>query len=491
MIKAYICSHDPSASMCSSTQICKDDETKIEIDLAQQGDNIRSQPTWELSNACSGEIIALGAFNNDWPKQFISCVPRGQYRFNLEWSGVYYPNDFVSVNYDGGEKEVQVEGEDIGSFTSAEFGIGCPPTMAPTEMVCDDNETSFEVDIIFDSYSDEISWELFTCTGMLVFDQSYAYNEETASYAACVPRGNYLFVLSDSYGDGLSDPGSVVTVNYDGGEAELYLYGNFGSSTSGTFGDGDGVACTFAPTMAPTLAPTIAPTLAPTLVCDDNETSFEVDIIFDSHSDEISWELFTCTGMLVVLDQSYYAYNEETASYAACVPRGNYIFVLSDSYGDGLSDPGSVTVNYDGGEAELYLNGNFGSSTGGTFGDGDGVACTSAPPTMAPTPTKSPKAPTKSHKAPPTKSPKAPIKSPKAPTKSPKAPTKSPKAPTKSPKAPTKSPKAPTKSPKAPSNKAPVPLPVPPTSANGAGSLEVTTSAIIVSVISAIVWFAV
>ena len=225
----------------------------------------------------------------------------------------------------------------------------------------------------------------------------------------------------------------------------MYLNGNFGSSTSGTFGDGDGVACTSAPTMAPTLAPTIAPTLAPTLVCDDNETSFEVDIIFDSYSDEISWELFTCTGMLV-FDQSY-TYNEETASYAACVPRGNYLFVLSDSYGDGLYDPGSVTVNYDGGEAELYLNGNFGSSTGGTFGDGDGVACTSAPPTMAPTPTKSPKAPTKSFKAP-------------------------------------------TKSPKAPSNKAPVPLPVPPTSANGAGSLEVTTSAI-VSVISAIVWFAV
>merc|ERR1712165_557581 len=52
-------------------------------------------------------------------------------------------------------------------------------------------------------------------------------------------------------------------------------------------------------------------------------------------------------------------------------------------WGDGLGSPGRVTVNYNGGEYELDVSGNFGKYANATFGE---ESCTTPDPTSAPTP---------------------------------------------------------------------------------------------------------
>ena len=64
------------------------------------------------------------------------------------------------------------------------------PTMAPTPLVCSDDEATFEVDITFDGYSCQTSWVLENeCTGEQVITQAYNYGETSDLYSACIPRG--------------------------------------------------------------------------------------------------------------------------------------------------------------------------------------------------------------------------------------------------------------------------------------------------------------
>ena len=384
MIKTYICLNDPSASVCSLTQVCAEDEAKFEVVFALN--NYSEQTSWKLIDECTGKVVhAQEAYSNNDSESdlFITCIPRGTYMFGLSDSNgdglTSSAGGSVTVNYDGGEFEVQIEGEEIGSFVNATFGdegaTSCAPTMSPTTLVCSDDEAKFEIDITFDDYSEQTFWGLLDeCTEEVVLLQTYVSGETSDFYSTCIPRGRYIFVLGDFNSDGISPPGSV-TVNYDGGEFEFQIEGeDFEYYTSSTFGE-EGATCV--PTMSPT-----------PLVCSDNETTFEVDITFDDYSSEISWVLvYACTGEQVLA--LAYDYGETSDLYYTCIPRGRYIFQISDSYGDGLSLPGgNVTVNYDGGSYELEVKDNFGSSASAKFGEGATCAPMMAPtssPTLSPT----------------------------------------------------------------------------------------------------------
>jgi hypothetical protein len=387
----------PTPTMAPTPLVCSDDEATFEVDITFDG--YSCQTSWVLENECTGEQVITQAYNyGETSDLYSACIPRGErYTFVVsDWDDYYGdgPNSggTITVNYDGGEYELEVETNEKESSASATFGAStatCAPTMAPTPLVCSDDEATFEVDITFDDHSEDISWVLENeCTGEQVITEAYDYGETSDLYSACIPRGErYTFVVFDYFVLDGPNSGVTITVNYDGGEQyELEIEDNgensFRSSASATLGAS---TTTCAPTMAPT-----------PLVCSDDEASFEVDITFDDHSNEISWVLENeCTGEQVITEA--YDYGETSDLYSACIPRGGYIFEIFDSAGDGLNSGsdgpnsgGTITVNYDGGEYELEVEdnreNNFGSSASATIGASTCSPTTSPSPTMAPSP---------------------------------------------------------------------------------------------------------
>ncbi len=122
--------------------------------------------------------------------------------------------------------------------------MSCSPTMAPTGFSCSDtDEATFEVAIDFNYYSDDVSWNLLSmCTGEKLFEKVYSAKVTLDLHHVCIPRGRFIFKLSDSFGDGLGYPfynlpdGSVI-VNYDGDDYELEIEGDFGYFATAAFGD--------------------------------------------------------------------------------------------------------------------------------------------------------------------------------------------------------------------------------------------------------------
>ncbi len=402
------------------------------IDFDYYSDEI----SWVLQDSCSGEQLLESRYDFGETSDFLHvCIPRSQYVFELSDSygdglGLPPPGN-VTVNYDGGVYELDTGG-DFGYYTNATFGYAtCSPTMAPTALLCNDDEATFEVAIDFDYYSHEISWVLQdSCSGEQLLENQYAFGKTSDFLHVCIPRSQYVFELSDSFGDGLGfpHPGGNVTVNYDGGDYELDIGGDFGSSAKSFFGDNN-ITCS--PTMAPTA-----------LLCNDDEATFEVAIDFDYYSDDVSWNLLSmCTSEN--LFEKVYSSDVTSDFLHVCIPRGRYVFELSDSFGDGLGHPfwnlpdGNVTVNYDGDDYELVVEGDFGYFATAVFGNASEASCVGEP--IKPPKTKKgkkangSKTPKKKAKKTKTKIPPNPPKNSKAPTNPPKN-SKAPKVSKKTPK---------------------------------------------------------
>ena len=134
-------------------------------------DKYSKEISWSLVDACSGEELIAKEYgigeNSDNAYQ---RIPKGRYMFALNdsWDDGLStgPDGNITVNYDGED----VEFEKVGNFgyfargTFGEEGIICPPapvptsspTSAPTEVACAEDDATFEVDIVFDHYSDDI-----------------------------------------------------------------------------------------------------------------------------------------------------------------------------------------------------------------------------------------------------------------------------------------------------------------------------------------------
>lgn len=100
--------------------------------------------------------------------------------------------------------------------------------------VCPTNP--IELEITFDNYSGETSWDLKDGSGAVVASASYGAGETSASGNWCLPNDTYTFTIYDAYGDGICcsyGNGSYVLRKEDG--TVLATGGSFGASEATTF----------------------------------------------------------------------------------------------------------------------------------------------------------------------------------------------------------------------------------------------------------------
>ena len=103
---------------------------------------------------------------------------------------------------------------------------------------CPDGEETFLVDINFDNFASETSWEL-TQNGSVVADNAYSSSDsgESTSEEYCLPDGCYEFTIFDAFGDGICCSfGSGDYTISDGTTGEVFgAGGNFGASETTEF----------------------------------------------------------------------------------------------------------------------------------------------------------------------------------------------------------------------------------------------------------------
>ena len=100
-------------------------------------------------------------------------------------------------------------------------------------------EVSGTLDIVFDGYSEETSWEITDALGGIVVSKALgSYPPGVASVSEpitlCSGR-DYTFTINDVYGDGLSYPADGSYILTIGGDIKASGGGNFGSGESTDF----------------------------------------------------------------------------------------------------------------------------------------------------------------------------------------------------------------------------------------------------------------
>ncbi len=90
-------------------------------------------------------------------------------------------------------------------------------------------------------------------------------------------------------------------------------------------------------------------------------SALTIAFAFDGYASEIDWQLLDGSGNTVVTGGGY-TDGTTSLSRSYCVGQGDYTFVVTDSFGDGLSYPneGSITISY-AGNVIATIVGDFGS----------------------------------------------------------------------------------------------------------------------------------
>lgn len=140
----------------------------------------------------------------------------------------------VPANSNEGTFIVNVDGASIdpnGDTLTLEFMdvdglfIGDPITLS-LEQVCPYPETF--LDIVFDSYSAETSWDIKDSSGTVLYSAAYTASQVDASHKFCLPNGTYTFTIYDVYSDG-------ICCTYGNGSYKLTNNGNV-IKEGGSFG---------------------------------------------------------------------------------------------------------------------------------------------------------------------------------------------------------------------------------------------------------------
>lgn len=99
------------------------------------------------------------------------------------------------------------------------------------------------------------------------------------------------------------------------------------------------------------------------------DTRVNLTINFDGWASETGWSLTRSGVTIASAGAGRYTNGQATHSEQFCLTPGTYTFVITDSYGDGLSDPsnGSYTLRLLNGTTLVTGGGNFGSSRSHTF----------------------------------------------------------------------------------------------------------------------------
>lgn len=142
--------------------------------------------------------------------------------FNVEIEG-------SNVNPDGSDVLVLEFISEEGLFISGPIALGL-------EQVCPYLETT--LDITFDGYGSEVSWELKDSSGSILYSASlgtYIDGQTNASAKFCLSNGSYTFTLNDQFGDGLSFPANGSAVITNNGAQLVNIVGDFGDTISQEF----------------------------------------------------------------------------------------------------------------------------------------------------------------------------------------------------------------------------------------------------------------
>lgn len=123
-------------------------------------------------------------------------IPAGEYKSSVSLTGNY-------DNLPEGEEVVLV----LKIAGSEPFVAGNESHAVNIYRACGSNLVI--LNILFDGYGSEVSWELLDGDGNIVASAAlgtYTDGQSTASQEFCLESGNYTFIIYDSYGDGLSFP---------------------------------------------------------------------------------------------------------------------------------------------------------------------------------------------------------------------------------------------------------------------------------------------
>lgn len=260
----------------------------------------------------------------------------------------------------------------------------CPePTPPPTPTPPGPGEITVVVNVVTDSYPNEISWELLDEGGEVLAGVGQGdYNLPSHSYDTPVNlkiNDTYTFTIFDLYGDGLCCGGSY-EVSTD--SAVLARGSSFGSIESTTFVVREG---SWIPTPPPT---------------SEGNVPITISVMTDSFPYEVSWVLYNDQGNLVEsAPQGTYTFDQYLYTTTLNLENDTeYIFTISDSSGDGLCcayGNGYYEITTPGGndsDAVLLAYGaDFGSVETSKFVPGGGGS--TPPPTPPPPPTTPPPLP--------------------------------------------------------------------------------------------------
>ncbi len=113
---------------------------------------------------------------------------------------------------------------------SSNGGGGDPPP--PTG--CNDNEVN--ININFDNYSEETSWQITNASGAVVASGgNYGSGQSSISETACLGDGCFDFTINDSYGDGICCSYGSGSYSVSSGGSTLASGGSFTSSETTNF----------------------------------------------------------------------------------------------------------------------------------------------------------------------------------------------------------------------------------------------------------------
>ncbi|MEQ8707328.1 MAG: T9SS type A sorting domain-containing protein [Phaeodactylibacter sp.] len=140
---------------------------------------------------------------------------------------------------------------DDGIQNGDETGVDCGGSCAPCVVTCE----TFNLDLDFDNFSSETSWEMVDLSGTLVDSESYSAGLDATTETFCLDPGCYEYTIFDSFGDGICcgfGNGSYTLSDSDGGV--VASGGDFGGSETSFF-------CTAPPAdcVAPTASATVVP----------------------------------------------------------------------------------------------------------------------------------------------------------------------------------------------------------------------------------------
>jgi hypothetical protein len=206
------------------------------------------------------------------------------------------------------------------------------------------------VEINFDNYAGETSWEITNTSGTIVASGgSYpaSFNNTLQSFPICLPASSCMnFKITDSYGDGICcNYGSgFYNVKFNneavitGGQFTTFDTKAFCVPTATNGGGGSGPTCNDGTQNGNETGVDCGGTCPSVCQSTNGNINGFVEIKFDGYAGEVSWNITNTNGIVLANSTTYNSdLNYTLQLYPVSLPSNScHTFKISDSYGDGI-----------------------------------------------------------------------------------------------------------------------------------------------------------